>query len=269
MNNKLQAVGRKLIRRLPGIMTASGVALNGIALVSGIRATGKAVRVLDAKEEELERELENEEKLKEVWKLYIPTAGEFLLGNALIIGGAAMRNKENAMLMTACSIADMTLKEYKNRAIELFGEEKAEELENEVMKKKLIEAKKRQGEKIDIEDINPEETSLIEPGKLMPDASEPIWFYVEYSGHIIRTTRMEIERAVSECNKHLYSQNFVSINDFFWELGMKEVRMGSMGEAFGWRADKGIIDVRYSLYEISGVPCYVVRFINDPENLYY
>lgn len=270
MNKKWKVVGRKLLRRLPGMMTASGVALNGLALFSGIRATVKSVREVDAAELEQDRELEAEEKFKLVWKNYIPTVGEFVIANALIIGGAAMRNKENAFLMTACSIADMTLKEYKSKAVELLGEEKAEELEAKVIEQRLIsskEVKGKDGNKVDI--LETSEAALVEPGKFMPDPNDPIWFFEIYSGHVFKCTQREIDKAISECNKNLYNSNFVSINDFYWELGMKDINMGAMGDAFGWKADDGIIDVRYRLYDLNGVPCYAISFLHDPQNLYY
>lgn len=270
MNKRWKVVGRRLLRRLPGIMTASGVALNGLALFSGMRATAKSVREIDAAEFEQDRELETDEKVKLVWKNYIPTVGEFVIANTLIIGGAAMRNKENAFLMTACSIADMTLKEYKSKTIELFGEEKAEELESKVIEQRLLSSKEvneKTGNKTEV--IETSEAKLVEAGKFMPDPNDPIWFFEVYSGHVFKCTQREIDKAISECNKHLYTSNFVSINDFYWELGMKDINMGTMGDAFGWKVDDGIIDVKYRLYDLNGTPCYAISFLHDPENLYY
>ena len=169
--------------------------------------------------------------------------------------------------MTACSIADMTLKEYKAKAIELFGEEKAEELENAIVKKRLTDAAKDKKLLGDDGEVN--EADLVEPGKLLPSPCDPIWFFEIYSGHIFKCPMRDVETAITECNARLYSENFVSINDFYWELGMKNINMGEMGEAFGWRVEDAPIRIKTKPYELDGVPCYALMFSTEPKNLHY
>ena len=145
-----------------------------------------------------------------IWK---PAAcGIFTVG--CIIGANVLNVQRLTMLAGAYKLSEKKLKEYEEKAKELLGEKQAEELHDTVAKSLRADA-----------DITGDEI-------ISTDKGEEV-FYDEFSGRLFRSSEATIRRAESILNKSVLCGEFVQLNDLYYELGLKGIKMG---DAFGWRA---------------------------------
>ena len=77
----------------------------------------------------------------------------------------------------------------------------------------------------------------------------------------------EIKSAINVLNRHLIDTHYISLNDFFDEIGLANTRLG---EELGWNLDDGLIDVDFSTQLAEdGTPCLVVDYLVAPRYDYY
>ena len=97
-----------------------------------VKATPKAIKLLEESEKEKGEKLTKIEAVKTVAPAYIPAA---ILGISTIvcIFGANILSKNNqAALASAYAILDRSYKEYRNKVNELYGEEAEDRVKNEI-----------------------------------------------------------------------------------------------------------------------------------------
>ena len=76
-----------------------------------------------------------------------------------------------------------------------------------------------------------------------------------------------LKKIENELNRRMFSESYISLNDFYYEVGLDGV---DAGEDLGWNIDKGYIDLDFSSQLSSdGQPCLVVSFNIPPKYEYY
>ena len=109
----------------PEILVGVGIAGMLTTVVLAVKATPKALTLIEEKKEEQEvDELTPVETIKATWKCYIPAAVTCVASTACIIGASAVNAKRNAALATAYTLSETALKEYKAKVVETIGEKK-------------------------------------------------------------------------------------------------------------------------------------------------
>ena len=101
----------------------TGVGIAGMLTTVGlaIKATPKAMELIEEKKEELDTdELTKGEIVKVAWKPYIPTVIVGTLSTVCLIGACAEGAKRTAALATACKLSEPALSEYKDFSNNLF-----------------------------------------------------------------------------------------------------------------------------------------------------
>lgn len=253
--NKLQSLWKGVEKYLPDILVGTGICLNAVAVVDGIRHTPQAVNILMDEQAKKGEKLTAEETIKAVWKCYIPTGIEMLLGDACIIGGTVAFHKRNASLLALCSLSESTLGIYKDKLVEAVGKEKATEIENDVQKKQL-ETKVASGEL--------PKSDAYEDGKYLPMPNGMLPCYDEFSGRIFYSRKVDIENAVNVCNKAIIDYDEITLNEFYANIGLTDI---PMGEEFGWKAGEQLIEIYYGSHLIDDIPYLMIRFKNRPKCL--
>lgn len=243
-------------KNLPDLLVGTGIILNGWGLVSGIKATPKAVDILNAEKEMKGEDLTIKETIKATWKLYLPTAIEVVLGNACIIGGTVCFHKRNASLLALCSLSETTLGLYKDKLVEAVGKEKAEEIEQQVTDEKLaLDVKKNAANNTSLYLPNGDGTCTINPRGEVP-------CYDEYSGRIFMSRQVDIDAAVNKCNAAILEYDEVCLNEFYYEIGLDGIEMGS---DFGWTSSDRLIEIKYGSKTIDGIPYLTITFVRRPK----
>lgn len=240
----------------PELLTGIGIAGMITTTVLAVKATPKALSLIEDKKEELE--LESGEKLapaetvKATWKCYIPAAVTGVVSVACLIGASSVNARRNAALATAYNLSATALSEYKEKVIETIGEKK-----EQVVRDKVAE------EKLKKEPVN--KSAIIVTG------NGNSRFYDDISKRRFTSDIEKIRRIVNELNaRMLEGEDYMSLNSFYYELGLEGI---SFGDDLGWNISKngrkGMIKVDFSAHlDDDGVPCIVLEYSVAPTRGY-
>lgn len=234
-----KSVRTAMKKHSPEILTGIGIAGMITTTIMAVRATPKALILIGDKKDELGKdELTKMETVKAAWPCYIPSA---LVGTASVlclIGASSTNMRRNAALATAYTLSETTLKEYQEKVVETIGEKKERDIREQVAKEKMIKNPVR-------------EVILTERG------GNTICYDV-ISGRYFKSDRDTINRIVNELNRQMRDEMYVSLNDFYYELGLDGTKLG---DDIGWNIYKGYIDINYSSHlDANGTPCLVIDY---------
>lgn len=243
-----RAVKSSLGQHSPGILLGVGIALQAVAVISAVKDTPKAMRLIEAKEKREGRELTKKEVVQTTWKVYIPTIVSEGLSIACLASGHSISARRNAALMAACTLSESTLADYRAEVKDILGETKEEAIRDKIAQDKVIE--------------NP------------PDSNEVVLtgkgntlFYEAVSGRYFESDIESVRRGLNNINREMMESMYISLNEFYDEIGMSHT---SIGYDLGWCVDDGLIDIRQIGTKISedGRPCIVLEFDRHPRYEY-
>ena len=239
-----------LERHAPEILTGIGVAGMVTSTVLAVKATPKAYRLVNDRKDELEVEkLPVTELVKTTWKCYIPAAVTCGASIACLVGASSVNFKRNAALATAYKLSEAALSEYKDAVIETIGEKKEQSVRDKVAEERL---KK-----------NP-----VSKSEVIVTGNGTTLCYDPVGNSYFKSSIQQIESAKNKLNARMLSENYVSLNDFYDELGIGPTKLG---DDLGWDIYKdGLIDIAFSsrLAE-DGTPCLVMDYSVAPRYEYY
>lgn len=232
MNNKF------LKRNSSTILTCLGVVGLVATSVAAVKATPKAMKLLEQAEEEKGETLTNLEKVKVAGPVYIPAVA---IGTASIVcmfGSNVLNKRQQASLASAYAFVDRSYKEYKKKVNELYG--------NEVEKRVIEEMARDEYEEID---VAPTETEQL--------------FFDYHSLRYFTSSIDDVMEAERFMNETLRKTGYVSVNDMYTLFGLDLV---TYGDDMGWSRD----DVDEIIFEHSkmtmddGMECWIVQILTEP-----
>lgn len=234
----------------PGILTGIGIAGMVTTTILAVKATPKAIRLINEKEqEELEKD-ENFESLSKVdivktaWKPYIPAVVTGTVSVACLIGASSVNAKRNAALATAYQISQTALHDYKAKVVETIGEKKEKVIREQAAK-----------EKVEQNPVSKREVIITGGGDTL--------CYDITAGQYFKSDIEKIKKTVNELNRRMTYEMYISWNEFFDELGMKTT---PMGDELGWNIDDGLIELDYSSQLTDdGTPCITIEYLIAPK----
>ena len=239
-----------LERHAPEILTGIGVAGMVTTTILAVKATPKACLLINDRKDELEVEkLPVTELVKTTWKCYIPAVVTCGASIACLVGASSVNFKRNAALATAYKLSEAALSEYKDAVIETIGEKKEQSVRDKVAEERL---KK-----------NP-----VSKSEVIVTGNGTTLCYDPVGNSYFKSSIQQIESAKNKLNARMLSENYVSLNDFYDELGIGPTKLG---DDLGWDIYKdGLIDIAFSsrLAE-DGTPCLVMDYSVAPRYEYY
>ena len=132
MSNLLTASKVFFKRNGSTILTVIG----GVGVVAtsvlAVKATPKAISLLEEAREEKGEDLTLVEKVVVAGPTYIPTVVTGAATLACIFGANILNKHQQASLASAYALVDMSFKDYKNKLKELYGEETHQEVVNAI-----------------------------------------------------------------------------------------------------------------------------------------
>lgn len=225
----------------PEILTGLGIAGMLTSTVLAVRATPKAVLLLEDKKSELETDkLSGIEVVKTAWKCYIPATVLATTSTACLIGASSVNVKRNAALATAYQLSQNALTEYKEKVIETIGEKKEQNIRDKVAKERV--------------EKNPVKNSEV----IFTSKGDTLCLDV-ISKRYFKGDIDKIKRAENELNKRMLNEMYVSLNDFYNEIGLEQT---GIGDDLGWNISRdGLINLEFSsqLTE-DDQPCVVIDY---------
>ena len=237
-------------KRSPEILTGIGIAGMITTTILAVRATPKALKLIeDQKEEESVDELSSFEVVKVAWKPYIPAMVTCVASTACLIGASSVNTKRNAALATAYKLSETALSEYRDKVVETIGEKK-----ERIVRDKVAE------ERVKKNPVSKNEVIITGNGKTL--CFDPI------SGRYFMCSIETIKRAENELNKQMLHDisGYVSLNEFYDELGLDHT---SVGNDLGWNTNQ-LIDIDFSSQlNDNGEPSVVLDYLVAPKCDYY
>ena len=248
-------VGKGIAKNLPRILVCGSIAGMVTSVVFAVKATPKAMILLDEKKQELGTEkLDVKTNVKTAAPAYIPTAISMVASAGCMIGAMNENDRRNAALAAAYSLSESALKQYQEKVVETIGEEKEKELRQTITLDKMAK--------------QPEETPVIVPAARDASYDQLVECYESFSGRYFKTTVNALDRAMNGLNKQLLSDFRVTQNDLFDYLGLEHTKNGDL---LGWDTDSTLtIETFYSSkLDEDGMPCMVLDYSTPPKWLGY
>lgn len=231
-------VGKFLSKNQPAILTGMGVA--GVASTAYLasKATLKTSRELE------DRDLEKKEVAKIVVKNYIPTVVSGVTAAACIIGANKISTKRVTTLATAYSVSERALRELETKVKEEVGDKKFKKIKDDINRDRVIN--------------NP-----INSNEVISTGGGNITCFDAFSGRYFASTPEKIHKAVNDINYMLMNEMYVSLNEFYYQLGIPSI---TQGNEFGWNINvDGQIDIQLtSTLDESDRPILVMDYRVQP-----
>lgn len=232
----------------PEILTGIGIAGMITTTVLAVKATPKALKI---KEEWGESCCRDHEKLplievvKHCWKPYVPAAVTGTVSIACLIGASSINARRNTALAAAYKLSETALTEYREKVVETIGERKEETIRDAIAKDKI--------------EKNPvEKRDVIITGKGKTLCYDPL------SDRYFESDIDKIKRAANELNSRMFDEMYISLNEFYSEIGLREIGIGS---DVGWNINNGDkVDLYFSAQLTEDeTPCLVIEFNIPPK----
>lgn len=143
------------VKHSPEILMGIGITGMVTTTVMAVRATPKALMLIEVEKRRLNRELLEEAKksgceecnqitrlepvdlIKATWKCYIPAGITGIVSIACLIGASSVNARRNAALATAYTLSETTLRDYQKKVIETIGEKKEQTVRDAVAKEHI------------------------------------------------------------------------------------------------------------------------------------
>lgn len=248
MNEKISNIFYKtsyfVRKHSPEILTGLGITGMLSSMVLAVKATPKALTLINEQKKNLNKEdLSSIEVIKTVWKTYLPSGILSVLSISCILGATSINLRRNAAIATAYTLSERTLINYRNKVIDAIGEKKEKKIQEELAQDKVNKNK-----------IDDKQVIITSNGETLCMDS--------LSGRYFKSDIETIRKAVNDLNRQLTFQQYISLNDFYDELGLKHIKNGSY---MGWNLDDGLIEVYFNTaLADNGQPCIVVEYDISP-----
>lgn len=197
---------RFIKKNAPTILTCAGGVGVVATSVAAVKATPKALQLLEEAKEAKGEKLTKLEVVKVAGPAYIPSA---LIGAstiACIFGANVLNKRTQASMASAYALLDTSYKEYKKKVTDLYGDEADSKVKEGIAKDKYEEYK----------DENDDGKEL---------------FYDAYSGRFFRSTMEDVLRAEYDINRDLALQDWATVNNFYDYLNIPNI---DGGDTIGW-----------------------------------
>ena len=238
-NSTKQFIGK----HSPAILTGIGITGMVTSTVLAVKATPKAIKILEKEETKKGSELEIQEKVKMVWKEYMPSMSVGVISILCLISANRISGKRQAALATAYALSERTFTRYKDKVVETLGERKEKKIKEEISQDEVNEKK-------------PSSTQIILTTKGNTLCFDSI------TGRYFKSDLDSIRKAVNELNREMINDNYISLNRLYSKIGLDSVKDG---DRLGWNLDDGLIDLSYDTCLAEDEPCVVINYSRSPK----
>ena len=240
----VKGIRTSITKHSPEILTGIGIAGMITTTITAVRATPKALILIEERKEEIDVDkLTPIELIKTTWTCYIPAAITGGLSIICLIGASSVNARRNAAIATAYALSESALKEYQEKVIETIGEKKEQTVRDAIAK-----------DKIDKNPVSSREVIITEKGNTL--------CYDALSGRYFKSDIDKLKKAVNELNRRMRDEMYISLNEFYYEIGLNPT---SIGDNLGWNIDYGYIELKFSSQLTDdGNPCLVIDYQVTP-----
>lgn len=243
-----------LKRNSSTILTCVGAVGVIATSVLAVKATPKAVDILEEATKQKGDELTNFEKVKAAGPVYIPAAVTGAATIACIFGTNILNKRHQAALMSAYALVDTSFKEYKKKLKELYGEETHQNIVNHIAAEKAGQVYITADYMFGSCDLSTEEND-----------GSPKLFYIEQDNRYFEATIETVLTAEYHLNRNYSLRGYTVLNEFYDFLGLEQTKNG---EIMGWiPTDEGEYWIEFDHRKVvmeDGLECYIIEMPFEP-----
>ena len=183
------------------------------------------------------------DKARLTWRCYMPPVLLAGASVAAITAGTSTSVRRTAAATAAYSLSETAFEQYRRKMRDLVGEEKEKSVRQELAQ-----------ERVDAKPM-PEQTVVL-TGK-----GDDLCYDL-ISDRVFRFDIDKLQKVINELNRRMLLENYISLNDFYYELGLDGKRDY---DELGWNIDRGFIELT-STYGCTkdGRPCFVIDHRVEP-----
>lgn len=251
-----KSLQKTAIKQAPALLTIMGISCMVSSTVLAVRATPKALMLKEKAEMEKNGDISAYQEAQTLtpielvqtcWRCYAPAFIAGTIGAACLIGANSVHLRRNAALAAAYALSESSFKEYKDKALEVVGEKKENDIRNAVAQN-------------DVQKNPPVESAVIDTGFGSNLCRDPI------CGRYFRCDIEKLKSSLAELNLKLVTDGWVSLNDYYDLLNLPEC---DIGDDLGWSLNENreVVKLRLSAQlaeNESQTPCMVVAFQHGP-----
>lgn len=255
-----QAHNLKFLANQNSTTILTGLGVGGTAATAYLsgKASFKAARIIDREEAILNAGLSDsiremhpvrptkKEKVKLVWKCYIPATAVGATTITCIIMAQRINSGKIAALVIASGISERALQEYKDKVIEKLGDVKERNLRDELAQDRVTK--------------NP-----VRPGEVIVPGIGDVLFYDQHGGRYFHSTMEKVRAAENKINFELLNQIGCSLSEFYDEVGSPP---SNYSDSAGWNGGERIEVVFSTTLSSDDRPCIAIDFRPPPTTSY-
>lgn len=236
----------KLFLRKNGstILTCVGSVGVVVTTVMAVKATPKAMRLIEAAEEKKGEKLTRLETIQVAGMTYAPAAITGIATIACIFGANILNKHTQAALTSAYVLLDQSFKDYKKQVEELYGEDANRDVREFIARDKYAECNIEVGEDARL-------------------------FYDFYSGRFFESTMAHVILAEYNLNRMIMTDECAYLNDWYELLGIDPIEGG---DSVGWSRGHNDaaywqewVDFHHADTEMDeNLECCIITFKQDP-----
>jgi len=222
----------------PEILAALGV--SGVLSTSYLvgRASFEASETIDIEQRRLDSEekshpLSTKEKVKLVWKLYIPATVSGAVTIGCVIGSTKVSGSRTAAAVTAYSITERAYAEYREKVVEEIGKGKEQKIRDQIAQEHVYAIP-----------LGSREVITLGTGHVLCCEL--------FTGRYFRSDMETLRQVQNQINQMIVHTLYVSIGEFYDLVGLSPT---SVSDNLGWDSDK-LLELQFSaVVSDNGEPC--------------
>jgi hypothetical protein len=233
---------KTLTKKSPAILTGLGVGGVVATAILAVMATDRAKDKLYEETRGNHIRLSRRETVALVWQYYIPTTVVAISSIGCIIGSQTISLRREAVLASLYSLAESNLEIYKDKVRELVGRTKEDYIQDEVSQERL-------------------NRHPIEGSQVIIAGGDSLCFD-SLSARYFMSGIEKIRAIVNSLNHSLMTEMYVTVNEFYSELGLESIKDGDL---MGWSVENGLIEIQFnSRIATDGRPALVLDYKVTP-----
>ena len=229
MKLTIRNIERMAKRNSPVLFTVAAVVVVGATAYLTAKATFKAAKDL----EEIPEDTETIDKVKHVWKHYIPPTVSGALTVGSMVSATRAGSQKTSAAIAAYSVTEKAFSEYKRHVLNELGEGKEQRVRDEIIQKRV--------------DENP-----MGDGKVLVTGGGDTLCCELHTKRYFMCSMETLKRAMNNINARINNEYYVSLDEFYYEIGLEPTTQSTK---LGWDSDR-LLDLEFSAtIADDGRPC--------------
>ncbi|MBO7450945.1 MAG: hypothetical protein J6U54_11330 [Clostridiales bacterium] len=228
----------------PELLTGFGIAGFWTTTIMAIQATPRAMKRVEEKKKELGKEkLSVTETVSVVWPFYIPAAVMGSASTVAVVGSTTKLLKTNTVLATGLAISETARKEFEEKAKEVVGEKKVNEIKEEVAKEDMRR-----------HDIPTNSLHIV-------GGCGTVLCHETVTNQYFMSDHETVRKIINDLNYQLMNDMYITVNEYCDAFNIDHV---PWGDDMRWDVNRRQFDPRYYAdLAKDGRPCLVIDFDKD------